>query len=239
MYVSSETDVMYGLFDSGREHPVECMLVMWEDRPGEWEPLGFNAIKGFTYERGHEYELRVRRTILADPSAEGSNRAYSLVGILRDQLVAGTEIPVGQEIKSEEYIGYYDGCLIAKYAINNIFTVDGNGGIFDDDGLAMPSYAAARIHLENVLDKSDPDWRKFQSVPYQATYTFVLSPLTDKIRLVRNEYSGPMFKHVIPECEFAHVTRSMKSGEELRYALILSNVHKKGLQKVEFTVRRR
>ena len=51
-----------------------------------------------------------------------------------------------------------------------------------------------------------------------AIYSFVLSPLTDEIRLVRNESSGPMFKEVIPESEFAHITQSMKPGEELRYA---------------------
>ena len=30
----------------------------------------------------------------------------------------------------------------------------------------------------------------------------------------------------------------MQSGEEVRYALILANVYKKGLQKVEFTMLR-
>ena len=76
---------------------------------------------------------------------------------------------------------------------------------------------------------------KFHSVPYQATYSYVISPFTDKIRLVRNESSGPMFKNVVPEDEFTHI-RSMNSGEEVRYALILANVHKKGLQKVEFII---
>lgn len=72
-----------------------------------------------------------------------------------------------------------------------------------------------------------------------AIYSFVLSPLTDEIRLVRNESSGPMFKEVIPEREFAHITQSMKPSEELRYALILANVYKKGLQKLEFTIKKR
>ena len=30
----------------------------------------------------------------------------------------------------------------------------------------------------------------------------------------------------------------MKSGEEVRYALILANIHKKGLQKLEFVVKK-
>ena len=55
---------------------------------------------------------------------------------------------------------------------------------------------------------------------------------------MRNESSGPMFKEVIPESEFAHITQSMKPDEELRYALILANVYKKGLQKLEFTIKK-
>ena len=69
-------------------------------------------------------------------------------------------------------------------------------------------------------------------------YSFVLSPFTDEIRLVRNESHGPMFKDVVPEDEFIHITQSMQSGEEVRYALILANVYKKGLQKVEFTIKK-
>ena len=71
-----------------------------------------------------------------------------------------------------------------------------------------------------------------------AIYSFVLSPLTEEIRLVRNLSHGPMFKDVIPENEFTYITQSVKSGEELRYALILVNVEKMGLQKLEFTIKK-
>lgn len=84
----------------------------------------------------------------------------------------------------------------------------------------------------------DPNWVKFQTVPYQATYSYVFSPFSDEIRLVRNESSGPMFKNVVPEDEFTRITQSMNSGEEVRYTLILANVHKKGLQKLEFTIKK-
>lgn len=47
-----------------------------------------------------------------------------------------------------------------------------------------------------------------------------------------------MFKNVVPEDEFTRITQSMNSGEEVRYALILANVYKKGLQKVEFTIKK-
>ena len=74
MQISPETGVMYDLFDDKREHPIECMLVMSEDNPGGWESLGFDRIEGFTYERGHEYYLSVKRTILANPPADASDR---------------------------------------------------------------------------------------------------------------------------------------------------------------------
>ena len=95
----------------------------------------------------------------------------------------------------------------------------------------------ARIGLENVLDKGDANWIKFQSISYQAYYSFVVSHFTDKLRLIYNESDGPLFKEVIPEEEFSQI-KSMKSGEEVRYALILANIHKKGLQKLEFVVKK-
>ena len=234
--VSSETGVMYPPF---YEEGVECMLVMSEDNPGVWEHLGFGEIEGFTYERGHEYYLRVIRTILANPPMDASNRIYSLKDIIEDRLVAEPEVPIEKEIQSEDDIEYQDLCPFKKYAVENEFTINEEGNIFYPDGSPLPTYNMARIYLKNILDDADPNWVKFQSVPYQATYSFVLSPLTDKIRLIRNESSGPMFKNIIPEDEFTYITQEMKSGEELKYTLILANVHKKGLQKLELRIMKR
>ena len=88
MNVSAEPGVMYDLFDSMGEHPIECMRVMTEDEPGRWQNLYFSEVKGFTYERGHEYVLRVKRTILANPPQDASNRTYELVRILAVEDVA-------------------------------------------------------------------------------------------------------------------------------------------------------
>lgn len=238
MQISAETGVMYAWGDDKKENPIECMLVMSEDNPGVWESLGFNSIEGFTYVRGHEYYLSVRRTILANPPADASDRTYSLIRILQDRVVTEPEVPVDEEITSEEDIEYYDLCPLEKYAVSKGYIVDENGKIFYDDGSLLPSYDMARIWLEDVLDKGDPNWVKFQSVPYQATYSFVLSPFTDDIRLVRNDSHGPMFKDVVPEDEFTHITQTMQSSEEVRYTLILANVYKKGIQKLEFTIKK-
>ena len=89
MTVSSETGVKYAFDDDSRTHPIECMLVMLADAPGEWITLEFHRIEGFNYEKGHEHELLVKRTILANPPADGSDRTYSLVRILTDRVAEG------------------------------------------------------------------------------------------------------------------------------------------------------
>lgn len=82
MNVLPETGIMYPLFDDKQENPIECLLVKTDDNPNQIEHLGMNRIEGFTYERGHEYYLSVKRTILANPPADGSNRTYKLIRIL-------------------------------------------------------------------------------------------------------------------------------------------------------------
>lgn len=238
MLVSAETGVTYAWGDDMKENPIECLLVKTEGDSKEWQNLGFEQIKGFSYERGHEYYLSVKRTILANPPADASDRTYELIRVLEDKLVVDPEVPVDKEIKSEEDIEYNDLCPFGKYAISKEFVVDEEGNISYGDGSQMPSYDHARIWLEKVLDMEDPNWVKFQTVPYQAIYSYVFSPFTDEIRLVRNESSGPMFKNVVPEDEFTHITQSMNSGEEVRYAIILANPYRKGLQKVEFTIKK-
>lgn len=238
MLVSAETGVTYAWGDDMKENPIECLLVKTEGDSEEWKNLGFEQIKGFSYERGHEYYLSVKRTILANPPADASDRTYELIRVLEDRLVVAPEIPIDKEIKTEADIEYYDLCPFEKYAISKEFIVDKDGKILYGDGSSLPSYEHARIWLEKVLDMEDPNWVKFKTVPYQAYYSFVLSPFSDNIRLVSNETSGPMFKNVVPEDELTRITQSMNSGEEVRYALILANVYKKGLQKVEFTIKK-
>lgn len=242
MQVSSETGIMYAWSDDKMEHPIECMLVESEDFPGEILQLGFNEIEGFTYEREHEYYLSVKRTILANSPADASDRTYSLIKILADRHVVDPEFPVDKEITTEADIEYYDLCPFEKYAVGSAIVVDDEGKIDSkvqyDKVSPLPSYDKARIWVVDFLDHKDPNWVKFHSVPYQATYSYVLSPFTDKIRLVRNESHGPMFKNVVTEEEFARI-RFMNSNEKVSYALILANVHKKALQKLEFTIIKR
>lgn len=231
IYVSSETGKSYG-FNST---PEECMLVKFDNPNGEWEHLGLYRIEGFTYVKGHEYELRVKMTTLANPPADGYSHKYLLVKIVQDKLVKETETPTNS-VKSESDIEYQELCPYNKYETEDNYIVDGEGNIYKGNGWPKPSYEHSRIYVENVLDKSDDNWVKFNSIPYQAYCSYVISPLTDDIRLVYNEDGGPLFKKVIPESEFEYITKKMNSGEKLQYFLILANVYKKGLQKLKFTI---
>lgn len=231
IYVSSETGESYG-FNST---PEECMLVKFDNPNGKWEHLGLYRIEGFTYVKGHEYELRVKMTTLANPPADGYSHKYLLVKIVQDKLVKETETPTNS-VKSESDIEYQELCPYNKYETEDNYIVDGEGNIYKGNGWPKPSYEHSRIYVENVLDKSDDNWVKFNSIPYQAYCSYVISPLTDDIRLVYNEDGGPLFKKVIPESEFEYITKKMNSGEKLQYYLILANVYKKGLQKLKFTI---
>ena len=232
IYVSSETGESYG-FNST---PEECMLVKFDNPNGEWEHLGLYRIEGFTYVKGHEYELRIKMTTLANPPADGYSHKYLLVKIVQDKLVKESETPTDNSVKSESDIEYQELCPYNKYETEDNYIVDGEGNIYKGNGWPKPSYEHSRIYVENVLDKGDDNWVKFNSIPYQAYRSYVISPLTDDIRLVYNEDGDPLFKDVIPENEFEYITKKMNSGEKLQYFLILANVYKKGLQKLKFTI---
>lgn len=237
MSVSEKTGITYDLFDTNAEFPIECMLVKEEGGDGQWKSLVFGAIEGFTYEKGHAYELKVRKTILANPPADGSNCRYKLIEILEDRTVTEPETPGEPIVNSEEDIEYYDLCPYGKYAIEPEIKVNSDGGVLMSGGLtAYLQYEHKRIYLETVLPKDDPDWIKFNKVPYMAYYAYVISPLTGTIRLVSASGGGPMLKDVIPQDEFARVRELLAEGEELKYSLILANIYKYGLQKLEFTV---
>ena len=81
VYVSAETGTFYDLFDSKREHPIEGMQIQ-EKGETRWRCVDFQTIKGFTYEKGNEYELLVKKTTLANPPQDDTNVRYELIHIV-------------------------------------------------------------------------------------------------------------------------------------------------------------
>ena len=238
MFVSHETGFMYDDFDYDAHYPIVCMRVMSEDDPGVWHNLPLGSIDGFTYETGHDYDLLVKRTILANPPADASDRKYSLVRVISDKVYqepkpAEPELPV----TSESDIKYQENCPYNKYALyKSQFEVSADGKLCYKDGARTPGYDATRLYLENIMDKADPNFNDFNRIPYMAYRSYVFSPLTAEIRLVYNDSDGPMFKNVIPEDEYRYICDNVESGTELRYTLFLVNIDKLGLQKLDFTI---
>lgn len=78
LYVSAET----GTYQPwGSESPIECMLVK-EEGSDQFQPLAFEGIDGFTYEKGYDYTLLVEKTTLANPPADASSVTYKLLRIV-------------------------------------------------------------------------------------------------------------------------------------------------------------
>ena len=239
MSVSENTDIMYSLFDDNKENPVECMLVMEDGVDQTWRKMSFSGIEWFTYEKGHRYKLRAKKTILANPPADGSAWKYELIEVLEDKEIIGPELPVEATIKSETDIVYEEQCPIEKYSVSSPIFVDGNGKIYSSEGNERPSYKNCRIYLNNTLDTTDPDWLKFNSTTYMARYAYVISPLSAKIRLVVASGGGPMLKYIVTEDDFQYMTNTMNKGEQLTYVLILANANKRGVQKLELAFERK
>lgn len=239
MSVSENTDIMYSLFDDNKENPVECMLVMEDGVDQTWRKMSFSGIEWFTYEKGHRYKLRAKKTILANPPADGSAWKYELVEVLEDKEIIGPELPVEATIKSEADIVYEEQCPIEKYSVSSPIFVDGNGKIYSSEGNERPSYKNCRIYLNNTLDPTAPDWVKLNSTTYMARYAYVISPLSDKIRLVVASGGGPMLKYIVTEDDFRYMTVTMNKGEQLTYVLVFANANKKGIQRLELTLERK
>ena len=82
LYVSAETGVYYDMWlDPERENPIRGMLIK-EKGATRWSCVGFYTITGFTYERGNEYELLVKKTTLANPPQDDVNVRYELIRIV-------------------------------------------------------------------------------------------------------------------------------------------------------------
>lgn len=77
LYVSAQTGSMTGMTGVA----CECMLIR-EEGKDSWEPWAFEGINGFTYEKGYDYELLVRKTIYANPPADGGTYSYELKQVI-------------------------------------------------------------------------------------------------------------------------------------------------------------
>ena len=78
LYVSAETGTYQNVPDN---NSVEGMLIK-EKGAANWTCVSFMEITGFTYERGNEYELLVKKTTLANPPLDSGDVKYELIHIV-------------------------------------------------------------------------------------------------------------------------------------------------------------
>lgn len=87
IYVSAETGVYYDMWlDPERENPIVGMQIK-EKGDTHWRCISLYTIKGYTYEKGHEYELLVKKTTLANPPRDSGKYRYELVRIVSDKKI--------------------------------------------------------------------------------------------------------------------------------------------------------
>ena len=87
LYVSAETGTYQNVPDNIPDNNyVEGMLIKEKDA-ANWKCVSFMEITGFTYERGNEYELLVKKTTLANPPQDSGNVRYELIRIVSDKKI--------------------------------------------------------------------------------------------------------------------------------------------------------
>ena len=78
VYVSAETGMFYNVPNTTLE---EGMMIR-VDGEDNYICVAFNTIAGFTYEKGNEYELLVKKTTLANPPKDSGSTRYELIRIV-------------------------------------------------------------------------------------------------------------------------------------------------------------
>ena len=82
VYVSAETGMFYNVPNTSLE---EGMLVRIDHE--YYICVAFNTIAGFTYEKGNEYELLVKKTKLANPPKDSGSIRYELIRIVSQRKI--------------------------------------------------------------------------------------------------------------------------------------------------------
>ena len=78
VYVSAETGLFYNVPNTT---PEEGMMIRIEGEDN-YICVAFNTIMGFTYEKGNEYELLVKKTTLANSPKDSGSTMYELIRIV-------------------------------------------------------------------------------------------------------------------------------------------------------------
>ena len=83
VYVSAETGLFYNVPNTTPEEGMR-ILIEGEDH---YICVAFNTIANFTYEKGNEYELLVKKTTLVNPPKDSGSTRYELIRIVSQRKI--------------------------------------------------------------------------------------------------------------------------------------------------------
>lgn len=79
-YIASEKQDCVGVAK------MQCLLVKTDKHQADWEYF-YSNIKGFNFEEGFEYTLKVRVDEIKNPPADQANKEYTLIKIIEKKAV--------------------------------------------------------------------------------------------------------------------------------------------------------
>ena len=172
MQVSENTDLMYPMW--GEFTPTECLRVKEQGDHEKWHHLGINEIEGFVYEKGHAYELKVRKTRLANPPADASMYTYKLLQIISDTEVFPEHPQIPDDLLDEAKFGFK---MLRLTPLNNL-----------NSPVAAPfDFLTFRI-LDHKGEYSFPDKPKF--VEYYDSIVMASPNMPDTYKVYYKEREG-------------------------------------------------
>jgi uncharacterized lipoprotein NlpE involved in copper resistance len=106
VYIGAETTSC-----TSDEMQKECLQIKWRKDQKEWEVF-YDEIKGFTYEKGNEYELIISEEKLDNAPADASSIKYKLVKeISKKKVETRAVIDEHNSKNSVDWVGTYQGIL--------------------------------------------------------------------------------------------------------------------------------
>lgn len=145
--------------------PQTCLQVKFAE-DGEWQ-LFYDSIAGFEYKPGFAYELKVNKTVVADPPADSSSIGYELVEVVA-QTAVGSEPATSmldQLLGTDWNLVAWQGMTILPEVVPTLaFEEDGFGGTtgcnhyfaraaFDDASVAVDEIEMTEMFCEGVMEQ--------------------------------------------------------------------------------------
>ncbi|WP_106829723.1 DUF4377 domain-containing protein [Parabacteroides pacaensis] len=107
--ISSELTEKYG-YSTGKPLLLGEYMQVKEGKSNTWESWHPLAIQGFEYKEGHEYVLKIKKTTLANPPADGSSILYTLLSVISDE--KKIDIPLTERFRIVGYAASITGDTI-------------------------------------------------------------------------------------------------------------------------------